>query len=64
MLGTERLFTMFPHNWRTVQRTDRGYRVAKIVWGTKIVDLHEEIGRSSLQDHGSADDSRGLRIPG
>jgi hypothetical protein len=48
LLGTEKLFTMFPGNWHTVQRTDHGYRVPKIVWGTNVVDLHEEIGRSSL----------------
>ena len=48
MLGTEKLFTLFPGNWHTVQRTERGYRIPKLVWGTKIVDLHEEIGRSSL----------------
>ena len=48
MLGTERLFTLFPGNWHTVQRTDRGYRIPKLLWGTKAVDLHQEIGRSSL----------------
>ena len=48
MLGTEKLFTLFPGNWHTVQRTERGYRIPKLVWGTKFVDLHEEIGRSSL----------------
>lgn len=48
LLGTEKLFTLFPHNWHTVQRTDRGYRVPKLVWGTNVVDLHEEVGRSSL----------------
>jgi hypothetical protein len=48
LLGTEKLFTLFPGNWHTVQRTDRGYRVPKIIWGTNVVDLHEEVGRSSL----------------
>jgi hypothetical protein len=48
LMGTEKLFTVFPGNWHTVQRTDRGYRVPKIVWGTNVVDLHEEVGRSSL----------------
>jgi hypothetical protein len=48
LLGTEKLYTMFPGNWHTVQRTDRGYRVPKIVWNTNVVDLHEEVGRSGL----------------
>jgi hypothetical protein len=48
LLGTEKLFTVFPGNWHAVQRTDRGYRVPKIVWGTKVVDLHEEVAHSSL----------------
>jgi len=48
LLGTEKLFTIFPGNWHTVQRTDRGYRVPKLVWGTNVVDLHTEVGHSSL----------------
>ena len=48
LLGTEKLFTVFPGNWHTVQRTDRGLRVPKIVWGTNVVDLHAEVGHSSL----------------
>jgi hypothetical protein len=48
LLGTEKLFTVFPGNWHTVQRTDRGYRIPKIVWGTNVVDLHSEVGHSSL----------------
>jgi hypothetical protein len=48
LLGTEKLFTTFPGNWHTVQRTDRGYRIPKIIWGTNVVDLHEEVGHSSL----------------
>ena len=48
LLGTEKLFTVFPGSWHTVQRTDRGYRVPKIIWGTNVVDLHEEVGHSSL----------------
>lgn len=47
LLGTEKLFTLFPHNWQTVQRTDRGYRVPKIIWGTNVVDLHTEVGDNS-----------------
>jgi hypothetical protein len=48
LLGTEKLFTIFPGNWHAVQRTDRGYRVPKVVWGTNVVDLHAEVGHSSL----------------
>ena len=48
LLGSERLFTLFPGNWRTVLPADGGYRVAKIVWGTNVVDLHAEAERSSL----------------
>ena len=48
LLGTEKLFTVFPGNWHTLQRTEQGYRVPKIVWGTNVVDLHAEVGHSSL----------------
>ena len=48
LLGSERLFTLFPGNWHTVLRSDSGYRVAKIVWGTNVVDLHAEAEQSSL----------------
>jgi hypothetical protein len=48
LVGTEKLFTIFPGNWHTVQKTDRGYRIPKLVWGTKVVDLRDEIAGSSL----------------
>ena len=32
---------------KLVQRTDRGYRIPKIIWGTNLVDLHNEV-KSSL----------------
>jgi hypothetical protein len=47
LLGTEKLFTVLP-NWQLgVQWTERGYHFPKIVWGTTVVDLHEEV-RSTL----------------
>jgi hypothetical protein len=48
LLGTEKLFTLFPGNWHSLQRTERGYRVPKIVWGTNVVDLRADVGHSSL----------------
>src|SRR5258706_15213008 len=62
LLGTEKLFTMFPGNWHTVQRSDRGYRVPKIVWGTNVVDLHEEVGRSNLTIAGRRLDAESGRL--
>src|SRR5688572_20552281 len=43
LLGTEKLFTIFPGGWRGVQRTERGYRVHKLVWGSKVVDFRTEL---------------------
>ena len=48
LLGTEKLFTVFPGNWQTTQTSDRGYRVPKIVWGTATFDLKQEVVSSSL----------------
>lgn len=48
LLGTEKLFTVFPGNWQTTQKTERGYRVPKIVWGTVTFDLKQEVTGSSL----------------
>jgi hypothetical protein len=48
LLGTENLFTIFPGNWQTTQKTERGYRIPKIVWGTATFDLKQEVGNSSL----------------
>jgi hypothetical protein len=47
LLGTKKLYTIFPGNWTQVQRTDRGYRIPKIIWGTNCVDLRDEV-KSSL----------------
>jgi hypothetical protein len=46
LLGTEKLYTIFPGNWTLVQRTDRGYRIPKLIWGTNVVDLHDELNSS------------------
>lgn len=46
LLGTEKLFTMFP--WNAAQKTDHGYRIPKIVWGSNVVDLHDEVRHSTL----------------
>lgn len=48
LLGTEKLFTFFPSRWQTTQKTGRGYRIPKIVWGTATFDLKQEVGNSSL----------------
>jgi hypothetical protein len=48
LLGTEELFTVFPGNWQTTQKTERGYRVPKIVWGTATFDLNQEVTKSRL----------------
>jgi len=48
LVGTEKLFTIFPGNWNYVQKTDRGYRVPKLFFGTNVVDLSAEVRRSSL----------------
>jgi len=47
LMGTEKLYTIFPGNWTIVQRMDRGYRIPQIIWGTNVVDLHDEM-KSSL----------------
>lgn len=46
LFGTEKLFTLFPGNWHTVQKSERGYRVPKIVWGTVTFDLKQEVSSS------------------
>jgi len=46
LLGTEKLFTIFPGNWHAVERTDHGYWVNKVVWGSKVVDLRTELESS------------------
>jgi hypothetical protein len=48
LLGTEKLFTIFPGNWQTTQKTEHGYRVPKIVWGTATFNLKQEVTKSSL----------------
>ena len=48
LFGTEKLFTLFPGNWRTTQITDRRFRVPKIVWGSETFDLRQERTKSSL----------------
>src|SRR5579862_6228841 len=48
LLGTEKLFTIFPGNWQITQKTESGYRVPKIVWGTATFNLKQEVIRSSL----------------
>jgi len=46
LFGTEKLFTVFPGNWQTTQKSERGYRVPKIVWGTATFDLKQEVSSS------------------
>src|SRR5262245_61699835 len=48
LLVTEKLFTVFPGNWQTLQRTEQSYRLPKSVCSTKVVDLHAEVGHPSL----------------
>lgn len=47
-VGTENLFTLFPGNWQTTQKNERGYRIPKIAWFTETYDLRQELGHSSL----------------
>lgn len=44
----EKLFTVFPGNWQSTQRQEKGYRVPKIVWGSNVFNLTGETGRSTL----------------
>jgi hypothetical protein len=48
LFGDERLFTLFPGNWKYAQRQEHRYRVPKIVWGSNVYDLTKERQESAL----------------
>ncbi len=48
LLGSEKLFTVFPGNWQLSQKQEHSYRIPKIVWGSNTFDLTKEPGLSSL----------------
>jgi hypothetical protein len=48
LLGTEKLWTIVSGNWQTTQKTERGYLLRRVGWGTSTFDLKQEGGNPSL----------------